>query len=265
MLIFSKRLFFLLICVVAFISQPCLAEKTLAPISLAGAEWIPFISQDVEGIPCGLYADIFNELFVERLGVPFAYKERPWSRAQLEVKTGASDFVIALPTEERLDFAVASKEPFLLLYLSVYTYKDHEKLHEIEKVKFLEDIKRLGLTCVSNIGNGWHQANVESAGIKTHYVLTEENAIQFLANKRADIMIDMVITTNSIVEKLNLTSVVLATPARFGPIPLYFLMSKKSPYLSRMGEIEETFIKMQREGVLDQILIRYTEENFLLK
>lgn len=244
--------------ILAFIlPQTVLAQNSPKSITFATSYWPPIAFVDNNGIGQGLYNDILQEIFVNTLGMKLEHKELPWKRVQLEVKRGVTDCFISVPTEDRLAYAVQSEAPFFLLYLYVYTYKDHPKLKEIENITSAEDIKRLGLTPVTNLGNDWHKENIDSAGVDTFYAPAEQNASFFLAKKRADIMIDAVLPTNHLLKQTNLASDIVLTKARFGPIKIHFLMSKKSPYVSLMPRINKAFNKIQKDGRLDQFLSKY--------
>lgn len=221
------------------------------------AEWPPVIYLDEKGKMSGLYADLLHEVFIKRIGLEFQYKQVPWRRAQREVKEGIADFLIAIPDTERLLYAVSSKRAFFKLYLNVYTYENHPRIQEIQRIKTVGDIKRLGLTTVSNMGNGWQKTNVEAIGIPTFYALTEEEACLFLARKRADIMIDAVVPTNHIIKKLGLVDDLVITGASFGPIDLHLLMSKESKYLPFMDRIDTAFTELEEDGTLEKLLERY--------
>jgi polar amino acid transport system substrate-binding protein len=233
------------------------SAETNHQLVFTSAEWPPVIYLDEKGKMSGLYADLLHEVFIERLGLEFQYKQVPWRRAQREVKEGIADFLIAIPDTERLLYAVSSKSPFFKLYLNVYTYKNHPRIQEIQRIKTVGDIKRLGLTTVSNMGNGWQKANVEANGIPTFYALTEEEACLFLARKRADIMIDAVVPTNHIIKKLGIADDLVITGASFGPIDLHLLMSKESKYLPFMDRIDTVFAELEADGTLEKILERY--------
>lgn len=239
------------------LAQPIFAQNSPKSITFAASSYPPVIFVDETGKSQGLFSDILQEIFVNKLGMKIDHKELPWKRVQLEVKKGAIDCYISVPTKDRRTYTVQSEAPFFLLYLHVYTYKDHPKLKEIENITSAEDIKRLNLTPVSNIGNGWHKINIDSAGVDTFYAPAEQNASTFLAKKRADIMIDAVLPTNHLLKQNGLTSDVVLTKARFGPIKMHLLMSKKSPHISLMPQINKAFSEIQEEGLLDQFLSKY--------
>lgn len=226
-------------------------------IVFATSEWIPMSFQNCRNEPEGLYVDFLQKVF-RNLNAKPTVRFRPWKRAQAEVEKGVSDFLITVPTQKRLEYSVQSKEPFHLMYLHIYTYKDHPKRDLIEKIRTIDDILKLNLTAVSNLGNEWHINEIESKGVKTIYVGSETPALNFLAMKRADIMIDAIIPTNYLIRSNDLTSKIERTNARFGPLKVYILMSKKSSFINMMPEIEKAYAEVKKSGEFDKLIKGYS-------
>jgi len=142
------------------------------PVQLvyAASEWVPYTSKSEDNLPQGLYIDILESIFEDELGVSFTYLQVPWKRAQYYVEQGEADFIITVATGKRLEYAIASALPVLEIYLHIFTYADHPLKKNIDGIVSKEDIKRLQLTPVTNLGNGWHRDNIDSLGVSTHYV-----------------------------------------------------------------------------------------------
>lgn len=138
----------------------------------------------------GLFVELVEEIFAKELGYRVVIEQYPWKRAQQNVKEGIADITVSVPTAERLEYALKSDRPIYRMYLNIYTYAGHPKLAEIRKIKTVQDINSLKLKPVTNLGNGWHKENIDDAGVTTFYVPNDENLVQFLAFRRADIMID---------------------------------------------------------------------------
>ena len=206
----------------------------------------------------GLFIEILNKIFKEKLELNLYCKVLPWKRAQTSVKMGKTDFLITVPTESRLDYSIKSNEPIFQLYMQVYTYKNHKLLDEIKKIKTVEDIIRLKLTAVTNLGNEWHNENIDVHGVPTHH-LRDENLVEFLAAKRADILIDSIISTNNKIESLGLSSKIEATNVRFGPLDFHILVSKNSPKVTLMPEINNVIKSLKKNGTLDELISQYME------
>ena len=180
------------------------AENNIAPIppitfSIGSLDSYPYLFSDPKGIcgTSGLFIDIIIEVFNNRLNIPVDCKVLPWIRAQHSVEAGESDFMITIPTNKRLAYSVKTTPSIVDSYFQLYTYKDHPRLEAIEKINSPEDIVKLNLVAVASLGNGWYKSHIESVGVKTYHTVTDEWLPQFLAAKRADIMIDLKLSDQS--------------------------------------------------------------------
>lgn len=241
------------------LALPTLAQSRLAFVRFAASEAPPFLIADTtqpSGIR-GLYADILNDVIGKRMGLSWNGTLLPWKRAQSEVQLGNADLTITVPTEERLAYALASERPVFEAYLHVYTYKDHPRLKEIRKIRSAEDIRRLSLVPVTNLGNNWHQEQIDSAGVLTHYAPADENIARFLAARRADIMIDLPLTMDPKIRELGLAQKLEKTPARFGPIRFHILVSRKSSFAASMDALNAAVDQFIQDGSRERLAARY--------
>ena len=174
-----------------------------------------------------------------------------------KVKSGASDIMITIPTEERLTYAEQSTDPFFQLYLHVMTYAGHKDMDAINKIKSVKDILSLNLTVGSNLGNGWIKQNIKKQGVPVYYVSDDENILNFLKSRRPDITIDVPVSMNLLIEKMGLQSDIVITPARFGPINMHLMISKKSKFLKLLPEINRIFANLIAEDRIDAILRKF--------
>jgi len=220
-------------------------------------KWIPMTYTNLTGRRSGLLVDIAREVFERELGLNLICIERPWKRAQMEVKSGISDFIITVATSSRRKYALAGKHVFYTLPLYIYTYAGHEKLEAINGIRSARDIKRLKLRPVTNLGNGWHKDNIDDKGINTHYVGEENHILLFLANKRADIMIDAVVPTNYLINKMGLNQDIVLTKSRFSQVDFHLLLSRKSKYASWMDRIDDAHEKAEKSGRIQAVISKY--------
>lgn len=232
--------------------------------SFADADWYPIFyntKASTEKRGCleyeGLFLELLDEMFNNRLKIELQCQTFPWKRAQFNVKNGLADFIVTVPTEPRLKYAIKSKQPIFQLYMHVYSYSDHPLINEIKAIKTVKDIVDLKLVTVTNLGNGWHKENIEVYGIPTYYTKNDEHMLKFLAAKRADIIIDAAIPTNYNIKKLGLSSQIDFTEVRFGPLNFHLLMSKQSKASMLMPAIDETIQSMTQEGYIEQITEKY--------
>jgi len=231
--------------------------KARQKIVFAAGAWAPYAYMDKNGQAKGLYIDILTELFEKQLGMELVYQNVPWKRAQYNVQNGQADFLVTVPTESRLQYAVQSNLPVLEFYLKVYTYVNHPKLAQINNISSGSDIKEAGLVPVTNIGNGWHKKNIDSFGVATQYVPSEENAFNVLASKRADLTIEAEFSGRYMINSLKLNDQVVATDGTFGPLKFYLLMGKKSQHLPRLSQLNSALNELLNSDRMEEIINNY--------
>lgn len=80
-----------------------------------------------------LFVEILNEIFQNWMNITSQPQTAPWKRAPLNVKKSVADFLLTIPTEARLKYAVKNRLPIFQMYMYIYTYKDHPLLKKIIK------------------------------------------------------------------------------------------------------------------------------------
>jgi polar amino acid transport system substrate-binding protein len=98
-------------------------------------------------------------------------------------------------------------------------------------------------------------------GIKTLYVPNDGNLVQFLAKRRADIMIDAPISMNHLIRQYGLTEDIVQTDVRFGPVNFHLMMSRKSRHADLMPKINAAIGKMAADGTLEELALEYARTN----
>jgi polar amino acid transport system substrate-binding protein len=221
-------------------------------------ERIPVVYKDNPTRPYkGLYVDILKEIFEKRMGMKLIFHYRPWKRAQMEVKEGISDIMVTVATNKRLTYTIKTKYSILTFFIRIYTYKGNEKINYINSIKSVNDIKKFKLTPVSYRGNGWHKKNIDGKGIKTYYVGDLAQAVVFLANHRADLLIASEIFVNYLIKLKHLSHKLQATKAKFGPIKMHLLISKKSKLAKRIDRINDILKELEESGYIDNVARKY--------
>ena len=208
-------------------------------------DWYPIDYKNEEGDFVGIFDDMLYELFENRLGVNIEVRRQPWNRSQAEVKNGHADILITVPTAERASYAKAVSTPFFNIEFSLLVRNNHSAFRDISAIETVDDIKNLDLTLVSTFGNGWYEANVKAAGIKTEYVKTDGQQIRFLLAQRADALIDFPLTTEPLLAELDPSHELVFTDAVFSRESLHIMVGKKSPWFDYIDEINDALISMQ--------------------
>jgi len=210
-------------------------------------DWYPIDYRDDNGEFVGIFEDIFSELFVKRLNLEVEIRRQPWKRSQAEVENGLADILITLPTDDRRVYAETVPTPFFNIEFNLLVKKNHPKLTAIKAIENVEDIYDTDLTLVSTFGNGWYESTVKAAGIKTEYVKTDEQQIRFLLADRADALIDFPLTMKPLLERLDTQHQLMFTEAVFSRNSLHIMVSKKSPWINYLDEINAALQDMQND------------------
>ncbi len=231
----------------------CLGETRPFTLAVGDDPWPSILTWDDEGTYEGLYQSFLEALSV-RMGWETAIVRYPWQRAQSSVERGEADALIALASPERLEYAIACDTPVFSLYFTVYTYRDNPRLKEIAKADSVDAILRLGLTAVSNRGNGWHEANVAAKGVPTTYVNDDTTMLQFLAARRADIILDTPLSMAPRIRELGVSDRIVCTNVKIDETSLRLLIGKKSPYAAEFAAIDQAVRDTVRGKAYQELL-----------
>ncbi len=230
---------FLLLCAAMPASAQTVKPVAELQFGMAEAMWAPFSIQKPDGTLGGLAKDSLDLILTKGSGIPYRINLLPWARAQNDTENGLIDLILTLKTPERLQWSVASDKPLYSIYFKIFTRRDHPRLAEILAIKTYDDIKKLGLVTVSNLGNNWHKTTIEDRGIATEWVKNDRNLVLFLASGRADIAVDSPLSMNPLIHKEGLEKELMETEVKFDEVWFYVLMSKKSKYLGLWPQINQ--------------------------
>lgn len=204
----------------------------------------------------GLIIEVLETIFKEA-SIPFTVKVFPWKRAQAMVESGQLDFLVTVPTEPRLQYALSSTNPVLPMEQKIFTYKGHPKQDQMMKIRSVEDVKAMGLVVVSNLGNGWIKQNIEGAGVTVFWAPQDESMAKMLVAKRADIVIDPEISFVYDIRKTGLVGQIIYVASPFPPTPFHFLLGKHSPFAHLMPRIDAAITKLSHNGTLARLYSKY--------
>lgn len=220
----------------------------------------PFNSADAASASgqSGLFIEILDAIF-KQLKLPYAVQTYPWARAQSLVQAGRADFLVTVPTPERLEYAQASSQPVFLMHMQVFALKEHPRLEEIKSIRSAQDILSLQLIPISNLGNGWHKANIDALGIPTTYGTTDESAAKMLVYKRGDILIDSAVSMPLEIKRLGLDGKIVAAAEPFAPLKFHLLISKRSPYVALLPQFNQAIATLTKNGTLERLAAKYAK------
>lgn len=244
-----------------FILAASLTAEPLTPVEVRFATsdqpWAPFRTVTKEGTEEGLVPDLLHLVLEQRLGFRVTIHPLPWVRAQEMVAQGELDCTITLATPARMSWAVASKARLYSIYFKLFTRAHHPMMTEIRRIQDLAEIKRLGLTVVSNAGNNWIKENVERIGIPVHYVASDEAIIRSLEAGRADVTIDSPLSLTPRIANLGLGDRIVETEARFDEVWFQLLWGRRSPLFPLWPEIDQTLTDVVGSREYQELVKRY--------
>lgn len=270
-LLLPSVLWLLLICVPGVaISAPQAAPPTIT-LAFSTEAMPPYYTigrdrQEIEGV----WRRMLDTLFIEKLGWQVRYLLRPWQRAQNEVRLGTADGLITIATEERRQYATPTDTAFCCFPLHLFTWQGHPQMERMQRVGSVQELAALDLVLVSNIGNGWYRDNIESNGVATTWLSTDEQVLQFVALKRGDGLIDLPSSMEHLARRLGVEQQVIDTGVSFGQVDVHLMIGKSSPFAARVEEIntamqalfsDGSFAKLS-EGSAQTILSQDAPRNF---
>lgn len=238
----------------AALAGPALAG---GPLRIAYPEFPPFHWRDPQGRMAGFFYEIVTEAVERRLGIPTEWTPLPWARCQASVREGSADAILTVPTAERLEYALASPEPFYRKRLNVFTYAGHPRLGEIRALAGLEAIRAAGFAVVTYLDNGWSKAHVEPLGIPVRTASTLPSVWRMLALRRGDLVIEWPPAAWPDIRALGLESEILQTDAVVDSMPFHLLVRRDSPHAGILPGFDRAIRAMREDGGMDVILGAY--------
>lgn len=236
------------------LSMPASAQDT---VKWVFTNYPPANFQTEDGHFQGFFHDIVMEVFDQGLGIHVDIAVYPWKRCQSMVKEGAADILVTIPTAERLEYAVTHSRPVWTKRRILYTYQDHPRIQDIQRINGLDDIHRGGYKVISYLGNGWMEKEVQGIGIPVTYATTVDGMYRMLAAKRGDLIIEEKSLAAPRITAKDLSERIVETRGVGSESGFHILISKKSPAAGLISRIDREVESMRSRGRLDQIFAVY--------
>ena len=227
------------------------------PLKMMYTVWEPFIYEDEDAKPHGFNIDIVRILIEEKLGRKLILQSAPWKRVQAEVLQGRADMFCGIPTEERRQSYMIGQEALFKVKVPIYTYKNHPRLDEIRNIRKIEDILNLKLTAIAVNGNGWHEKNVEAAGVPTLKVAAAKNIYRVLSARRADIAVYLQNYNQYSQGSEILPPDIVDTDVILKQLSSQLILSRSSNHNIDLKEMDAALIEMHEGGIVDDVFAKY--------
>ena len=250
-----KHLFvvFLAIFAVTALSGCGLNKNTL--VASGHPEWAPIMSQSgdkIVGVGPELVEKIFNQLGIKAE----SNFTGSWDVVQAKARTGEVDVLAAAyKTNERetyMDYSAAYvKDP-----IAVFVNKENK----FSYAKWDDLINKKG---VATIGDSYGQEFDDYIASKLNVarVETVKQAFDMLAENQADYFLYALYSGNSEIKKQNFANKIEALPEYASTEDFYITISKKSPYVKYLAQVNEFIEKYKADGTIDALVKKYQEDN----
>lgn len=205
-----------------------------------------------EGKVVGIEIDIIDEL-ATRAGLRAVHKAVPWARAQLMVKDGQADGFVTVANAEREGYAVMSTQGVFSLTITAATAKDNPRLIQLQGIKDVEGANLFPQ--VNYLGTSLSATLLKDA--KVSYVSSLTQIFNLLLLHRADIFIESNINILYNASKLKMADKIEILPVKFSSVILRLGLSKRSPLVEKMPELNEVLKIMTTDGTIEAIFRRW--------
>ncbi|WP_019612871.1 substrate-binding periplasmic protein [Psychromonas ossibalaenae] len=205
------------------------------------------------GVMKGILVEVAAEALNKRMGIDVVHQGFPWARAQQLVKHRRGDAFITVPTPERQEYTLISKETVLPVTFSLLVHKENTQLKKIQQIRQLSELEPYKL--ISYLGNGWAKKNLGEMDI--YWVLTIERVLELMENNRYDVFVEATYAINSYIQRFDHHDKLLSIPVPFEPVRFHLCIGKNSAYTHLLPEFDATIREMRRDGTLEKIYQKY--------
>jgi polar amino acid transport system substrate-binding protein len=245
---------FCIVCAVITATVSAFAEETIRFVYFN--DYAPFGWQE-NGAMRGLYIDIVNEVFNNRLGIPVEHQGYPWKRAQKMVMDGVADGFCTVITPERLSFSDATQHSIIDVDFKMFVPANSSKLELLRQIFSISRLK--GFKLVDYAGSGWADEHLAKAGLDVYWLPRNEQIWRYLLAGRADLTVNNEWTTRYSLKKEGYQDQFVELPQPMAPEPSSFhiFIGKKSSFLPLLNQVDESLKRMKADGTLQRIYEQY--------
>ena len=236
-----------------FICIACTANSMAQQtVELVGDPWPPYVKGELgEFADSGIAIAIINRIFAQIDGVEVRFPLIPWKRAMLEVERGHSDGIpMLLKTAEREDFMVFT-EPLLTGYNLVWSIDSANGAFEWDSIENLYG-KNVGVVEGYSYGQEMDRGMADGL-VNSVKAPTVERLFAMLAAGRVDLIMANDAVGYEIARGYENVKI---RPARrpTNSETFYIGLSKKSPVVGLLPQINQAISNLQRDGVIARIV-----------
>lgn len=238
-------------CFLLFLTPFSMAEEV--EVKLGTDEWPPFriIDENAPHKMRGIDIDVLD-LFTEKMDIKLRILRIPWSRCLNLMKTGKLDMMTGLAyTEERAKYIHYIKIPYYEVAPAFYVYVGNRDM-----VRSYSDLYKYSIGYVR--GSSYFEPFNSDSKMNKRPVSYEEQLVQMLVRRRIAVIVGTDRQVEYDVARLGYNHKIEKT--HYIPdakTPLYFGLSKKSPFIKQRDNVRIAVDELIRSGIIEKAASKY--------
>ncbi len=216
------------------------------------SDWPPFSYNEGDEVD-GILPRLIAEIVGKRMGIETQSVGNPWGRAQKLVEIGELDALLTVPTDQRLEYADASKSVVYEFRMQAAT-RDGSSVHvALGDKASIDDIKRFRVCDIA--GNGWAEGFYAKHGITYYVAPTVATCLKMISADRMDVIIQPQAVLLREMRDANLEGKIKILEPTYQTMNFTLLLSKNSTigeeFLQRFDRVVE---EIRSDGSYDAVM-----------
>ncbi len=218
--------------------------------------WPPYSYLDKDSNETkGILINLLDNLLVKHLSIKTLNHAQPWPRVQRSVESGDMDAFITVPTDERLEYSLRSKNIVYSIRMQALTRNDTKLIHQFEAMEDYADFNKVKV-CEIN-GNGWGYRFWEKHGISFETLSTTDKCLQQISLGRSDVMVLPFAVARTYLKTASKKASLALTKKIFGQMDFVLLLSKKSKFnQALLDQFDEVLYQLKADNQYDAVIMQ---------
>lgn len=202
----------------------------------------------------GINAEVLQEIF-RGMNLQLEIRECPWQRCLSELKDGKIDAILGMfKSPQREDIYYFCEPPYKERSDKAFYLRKGEG----HRVQSYEDLYSLNMIGVTRGYNNFERFDTDKQ-LKKEFVTNHIQNLKKLIGKRFDAFIQTEEAADYLIKTEGYTDKIEKAPYKFDAIhPSYFVISRQSPFMSRVGEFEANLHQFVQDDLYKEISRKWT-------
>lgn len=194
-------------------------------LTIAYAEkWPPFSYRDPSGNPKGILVEIANFVLKEQLGYQVKHVLQPWKRAQMMVKNGTYDALLAVPSPDRQAYTTPNRSEVYSMQVRAFIAKSSPRLSDLmdQENPLQHPEGRFSLL----MGDKTCEAIYDQYQSNFYTNSNIQQIFKMLTSGRSDLLLHSKVAATRTMIELNMQQDIVLHPKVFKNVSLFMLFSQ---------------------------------------